>query len=104
MNSKVLTRLAKTATLLAALGMTSMAFAEGQASRKSDAKPIGEYSLPKDRVQPVSKAEYHRHKGKYIRVPHAAKHRRSASGLPYTGLDYSGRLASENKRKFFGSD
>ena len=74
------------------------------ADRRSDAVPVEEYSLPKSQVKPVSKAEYHRHNGKLVEVPHALLHRRSVSPLPYTGNDYSGRTAVENRRMFFGDN
>ena len=104
MKSRILSQTAKTLTLTAALGVTSVAFADGLADRRADAVPVEEYSLPQDQVKPVSTTEYHRHNGKLVEVPHALFHRRSASPLPYTGNDYGGRTAVENRKMFFGDN
>ena len=95
---------AKAAALAAAISMTSHAFAEGQASRKSDATPVEDYSVSKDDGRSTSRSTEHRHNGKVIDVPHAVLHRRSPTPLPYTGIDYTEDTAAENKRKFFGDN
>lgn len=111
MLSKIPARLVKVATFIAALSVTSIALAEGQASRKQDAVPVEEYSVSQDQVQPVSYADYHQHPGMivkgpsaertFIPGPHAAQHRRFPNALPVTVIDRRGLTAIQYKRRQF---